>query len=730
MRFLLKSGNYLFVTCVCCRSSDKLLKDYPCVIYMNHKHNHRITCADAMRFRRPNAELKDMFLKLFHKGHSPSSALQCLKTDLQEEFGLDYYKAAADGARCPNVQWAYHLYYSHFSKAYGSPNGEEMLKSLQQFIDEYNTSTNSVCAAMEMLDDQVVVAVATPLMKRVLTHLKSSGEIMFIDSGGCMDRHNSRVFLMLAPSVAGALPIGVLITSSESQPCISKALQIYKKIIPENSFAGRGSEVGPKIGMSDQSGSERGALGIEFPFITLLLCIFHVLQAMWKYLWLKAHKVLDSERTYIFGMFKECVYASKEADFEASFSKMLDDPVVSKNSTLTTHLEELRGKKHEWALCFRQHLLIRGHHTNNYSESNIRAMKDQVLNRTKAFSITQLFDYIVTKLDRYFERRITEVINNRTPNYTASRYFIEEKKLIPLSCQKISGDIYIVKNSEKGTEYVVDAAVELCSCPVGVGGALCKHLYKVVKTFNLTSTQVLPFADVNSKMNLFYILTGQQGDRNFFQTMSLQESNQSDNNSDHLQVSVDEAVISEDSESSQHDAIEDPDSFQDSCDPDTQDEGLDRLKGKLDSLSKSFLDRSMINPSLVLHIEKFVDRCFEECAGDSSLEHALATFNRYRGPKPSQSDSNKTHRIVRNCGGIPVNTSSVGRRQLPFSGRNSRITGRPPKEFRRDHGYNAAPDDQPSWKMPQAKQARAPQNLAYCVASNIRLGKNCGRKMS
>ncbi|KAK3917275.1 Beta-amylase [Frankliniella fusca] len=42
------------------RSLDPFLKEFPCVIYMKHTHNHNIKCADALRFRRPYTEMEEL----------------------------------------------------------------------------------------------------------------------------------------------------------------------------------------------------------------------------------------------------------------------------------------------------------------------------------------------------------------------------------------------------------------------------------------------------------------------------------------------------------------------------------------------------------------------------------------------------------------------------------------------------------------------------------------------
>ena len=96
-------------------------------------------------------------------------------------------------------------------------------------------------------------------MKRVHKYLRSSGEIIFVDAGGMMDRQNSRVFTLLAPSVAGALPVGLIISSSESQAVLTEGLKMLLSVMPPDAFFGKGA-AGPDIFMTDDSQSERNSL--------------------------------------------------------------------------------------------------------------------------------------------------------------------------------------------------------------------------------------------------------------------------------------------------------------------------------------------------------------------------------------------------------------------------------------------------------------------------------------
>ena len=80
----------------------------------------------------------------------------------------------------------YRLYYKIFKKSYGASDGTEMINAINdKIISQYNNEVGSVCAKMEQTTgDQLIVAICTPLMKRVHTMVKHSGELVFIDSTG------------------------------------------------------------------------------------------------------------------------------------------------------------------------------------------------------------------------------------------------------------------------------------------------------------------------------------------------------------------------------------------------------------------------------------------------------------------------------------------------------------------------------------------------------------------
>jgi len=84
------------------------------------------------------------------------------------------------------------------------------MSKLKSIIRDYNENCGSTCAAIEDDGNDFLLAICTPLMKKVHKYLKSSSEVMFIHSSGMYDRHNCRVFLLLSESVAGVCHLELL----------------------------------------------------------------------------------------------------------------------------------------------------------------------------------------------------------------------------------------------------------------------------------------------------------------------------------------------------------------------------------------------------------------------------------------------------------------------------------------------------------------------------------------
>lgn len=79
----------------------------------------------------------------------------------------------------------YRLYYSIFKRDYGASSGDAMLENLQERLEVYNKEQCETCGRMESTaDGQTVIALCTPVMKRIHRLERHSGEMLFMDSSG------------------------------------------------------------------------------------------------------------------------------------------------------------------------------------------------------------------------------------------------------------------------------------------------------------------------------------------------------------------------------------------------------------------------------------------------------------------------------------------------------------------------------------------------------------------
>lgn len=306
----------------------------------------------------------------------------------------------------------FRLYYNIFKRSYGELSGDTMLTSLQASLDAYNKKEGAECGKMFADSKNIIIALCSPLMRRVHSMIPESAEMVFVDSSGNCDRTNSRVFLLLTHSAIGGLPLGVMITSSESQSVITAGLQLLKSILPEDAFFRRG-DLGPQVAMTDDCQALRQALSESYPHTHPILCVFHILQAMWRWLWDAHNAVPKSDRQTLLQLFKAMVYARNPGELEASYHRALEDSTAKLHPRYCKYLTSIFSRREAWAICLRTHLPTRGNDTNNYVESAMRVLKDQVLYRLKAYNITQLMDFITTRLEAYYCRRLIDAANNR-----------------------------------------------------------------------------------------------------------------------------------------------------------------------------------------------------------------------------------------------------------------------------------------------------------------------------
>lgn len=109
---------------------------------------------------------------------------------------------------------------------------------------------------------------------------------------------------MFGASKVGAIPLGCVIHTSQNKECYFNAFMALKEAIAQCDFFDKS----PSVIMTDDSSAERNALTKVCSKSKLLLCSFHVCQAIWRLLWDTNHGIENTHRKSFMLMFCQILF--------------------------------------------------------------------------------------------------------------------------------------------------------------------------------------------------------------------------------------------------------------------------------------------------------------------------------------------------------------------------------------------------------------------------------------
>ena len=532
--------------------------NHPCEIQLHYHHNHPTESAHALSFRDVSESTKEAYYRYFQNGHSAATArhhheLKFSRFNLLLSLPKDEIEPAlADRSINPQPNDVSRLFLKWRETQHGPANGDKMFECLEAEVKRYNSETGGKAFVQrcvkrsqsesweQTVNQPMIIAICTPLMQRAHQYIKQSSELVFCDSTSSLDQFNCPTFILSTSSPCGAVPLGIVITSGESAPIISEAFGKLKSILPENAFNGNSPAVGPSTFITDDSQVERESLGIVWPYSRLLLCIFHYLQAWWRWLWGKENAIDKEDRIPIMNCIKRLLYSESPEEYDKMYKDMLENessPFLYYENALK-RLQDAHERRSEWAITFRRHELTRGNHTNNYAESGIRIIKDQIFERTKAFNPVQMFQFFTTTFELYYERRLLDLAHNRI-SPSIAKHFYRSKELHGAVAIHLTSNYYLVKyEGEDGRAYHVDADLGMCTCPIGINGQPCKHQHFVASHFSLHLPNLAPIHSKSGRQLLAVVAVGKERIQSLEFYSSLHEQS--------LQESLDSSAVNPD----------------------------------------------------------------------------------------------------------------------------------------------------------------------------------------
>ena len=338
-----------------------------------------------------------------------------------------------------------------------------------------------------------------------------------------MDEHNLKLFIICTHSVVGALPLGIIITSDETTETLVAAFSICQGMLPEDAFFYSGDD-GPAVFMTDNCSELRDALHAVWPKALLLLCLFHIMQQVWRWLCEGKNKISLPDRKEIMLVFKDMSYEPDAETFKTKYDQITENDTAIKYPHFLLYLDGVYEIRNAWALCYRNDVITRSYNTNNNAEAQFLVMKDKILQRVKEFNVISLFSKLVNDFTEHYKNKLLSVASGSYDGYTARRfegkskykgvigYTVPDKEsvqIMEMAAAKIGNYLYKVPSeSQSDVSYVVDTFLGICECPVGKSGAPCKHQFVLWTSTQCPNPNFLPFFNREERMKFAEIAIG------------------------------------------------------------------------------------------------------------------------------------------------------------------------------------------------------------------------------
>ena len=190
-----------------------------------------------------------------------------------------------------------------------------MFSAIKKYAE--NNPTSKI--AWDEDGNRFVVVLATEFMLRVHKEFREAGEVVFVDTTSHVDQINRAVTPLLCASLAGAMPLGVVFSSSQDEMSYTKGMimkmliilyvtqmhfnstaikyimfgyvnvfcfcftgfGLLKDVVGDAAFFGKNQ---PDCFITANSEAEKKALRNVWPHAKQYLCISHLLQQVWRWL--------------------------------------------------------------------------------------------------------------------------------------------------------------------------------------------------------------------------------------------------------------------------------------------------------------------------------------------------------------------------------------------------------------------------------------------------------------
>lgn len=202
---------------------------------------------------------------------------------------------------------------------------------------------------MKYQKDPMAVLVLTQAMRRA-HQLKGAEEMLFCDTTSGCDGASLNITFLMRPTAVGAAPLGVCFTDTMTEEAYAAAFGLLKEEMGEEAFFGKKY---PLVAMTDDSKPERDGFHRVWEETTLLLCLFHVPQAVWRWLYDGKHGIDNGDRQSLMHDFLLVMRARSPAEAAELYQRCSQNPLAAKYENWLAYLANYWDRKTLWCMAFR-----------------------------------------------------------------------------------------------------------------------------------------------------------------------------------------------------------------------------------------------------------------------------------------------------------------------------------------------------------------------------------------
>lgn len=375
------------------------------------------------------------------------------------------------------------MYYKEY-KEQKAPHSKFPLKSLIHFdyseikerLQQWVNKTNGF-AALETDDDRVILTLVTPLMKRVHASVQHSREVMYVDKIISQGIAKYCIYAFSSYTVVGQLPLFYIITSTVEPVVFEKGLHQLLALNAEVPFFYKqGANVGPRLIIINENPKSLVVKMLKgfWPNSKIIISFQYIFSFVWKCL---NYKNYDSIRQDLLVKLKEVMLAKTEEEYLKLFKNLRSDYPFFYNK-----VSDLWSFKKMFCACYhKQEVPL----PNNCTISVLQNLKNFVFKFSKLFTLSQLIDFVTSKLDDSYCKRLRE-LSNGCINALNLNMFLPKNSISFEKIKRITTTAFIIKYVETSNCFV-DVELSVCSCDSAAQGLFCDHqcamvLYEVEKS--------------------------------------------------------------------------------------------------------------------------------------------------------------------------------------------------------------------------------------------------------